>query len=111
MLSHPQINLTLANNGEEALEAYDKQAFNLILMDVSMPVMDGKTATKLIRAKEAVEGRSRTPIICLTAHAMQKHKQEFLDVGMDDYLAKPVKKAQLLKLMRIWLQSETKKAA
>ena len=106
MLDHPKINLTIANNGKEAVEAYERQKFNMILMDISMPVMDGTAATKLIREKEALEGRKRTPIICLTAHAMRKHEEEFIQAGMDGYLAKPVRKNELLDLMRVWLKPQ-----
>ena len=110
MLSHPRIDLTFANNGKKAVELYGTQKFNLILMDVSMPIMDGVTATRLIRQKEVVENLSRTPIICLTAHAMKKDRDEFLQAGMDDYLAKPVDKAKLIQVMEKWLRYQSKAA-
>ena len=103
MLSHPRLELICANNGKQAVEAFSAQTFDLILMDISMPVMDGVTATKLIRQKEALENRKPTPIICLTAHAMKKDRDAFLKAGMDDYLPKPIEKSKLLKLMRVWL--------
>ena len=110
MLSHPRLELICADNGKQAVEAFSAQTFDLILMDISMPVMDGVTATKLIRQKEALENRKATPIICLTAHAMKKDRDAFLKAGMDDYLPKPIEKSKLLKLMRVWLHPNARAA-
>ncbi|MHB1373405.1 MAG: response regulator [Thauera sp.] len=93
--------VTLANNGEEALEAVDSGQFDVILMDVQMPVMGGIEATQAIRAREArhswvLQGDWRPiPIIAMTAHAMQGDRQRCLDAGMDDYVSKPIR-AELL---------------
>jgi len=110
MLSHPRLELICADNGKQAVEVFSAQKFDLILMDISMPVMDGISATKIIRQKEALENRKPTPIICLTAHAMKKDRDAFLKAGMDDYLPKPIEKAKLLKLMRVWLQPKARAA-
>ena len=106
MLSHPKINISIAENGEDAVKAFGAHKFDIILMDVSMPVMDGVTATKIIRQKEAARNLTRTPIICLTAHAMAKQKQEFMDAGMDDYLPKPIDKKKLLNTILMWLNDQ-----
>jgi two-component system sensor histidine kinase/response regulator len=75
-------------NGEEAVEAAKNKPYSLILMDGSMPVMDGMEATRLIRAQES-EG-DHIPIVALTAHAMKGDREHFLEVGMDGYVTKPI---------------------
>ncbi len=90
----------VVNNGKEALEALDKDDFHLVLMDVQMPVMDGLQATSIIRSKEAKVSTDkapsqRMPIIALTANAMKGDRERFLAAGMDDYIAKPVKRKAL----------------
>lgn len=79
-----------AENGALALEAWKNQDFDLILMDVQMPVMSGPDATREIRKIEAQTGRPHTPIIALTANAMSHHVRECLDAGMDAHVAKPI---------------------
>jgi signal transduction histidine kinase/CheY-like chemotaxis protein len=90
MLQKMQHEVALAGNGAEALQKLDRATFALILMDVSMPVMDGFEATRLIRARERGTGR-HVPIIALTANAMEGDRERCLDAGMDDYLSKPVR--------------------
>jgi CheY-like chemotaxis protein len=80
--------VTLANDGKEALSAIKTGSFDLIMMDVQMPEMDGFEATRRIREWEA--GKTRIPIIALTAHAMDSHREECLAAGMDSFLAKPI---------------------
>jgi two-component system sensor histidine kinase/response regulator len=86
--------LVVANNGNEALSLLASQAFDLILMDVQMPEMDGLTATQKIR-----EGEKRTPshlpIIAMTAHAMKGDRERCLEAGMDGYVSKPIDKREL----------------
>ncbi|MCH9809374.1 MAG: response regulator [Alphaproteobacteria bacterium] len=83
-------------NGLAAVEAVRAKRYHLILMDISMPVMDGKSATRQIRREEREDGRLPIPIIGLTAHAGSQELKEILGCGMDDCLSKPVRRAELL---------------
>ncbi|KAL8690766.1 MAG: hypothetical protein Q9218_003859 [Villophora microphyllina] len=83
--------VTVANNGQEALEAVQRRRFDVILMDVQMPVMGGFEATGKIREYEQSEGLVRTPIIALTAHAMLGDREKCINAQMDEYLTKPLK--------------------
>ncbi|NOX37173.1 MAG: PAS domain S-box protein [Calditrichaeota bacterium] len=87
--------VSIANNGLEAIRMYQKGQFDLILMDVQMPEMDGLTATRNIRELEATRNGGRIPIIALTAHAMQGDREKCLEAGMDDYITKPIKRQEL----------------
>ena len=90
MLKKMGHSVTLATNGKEAVSLHQERDFDLILMDVEMPEMDGVEATKVIREREKGTTR-RIPVIALTAHAMAGHREEFLTAGMDGYVAKPIK--------------------
>lgn len=97
-LKNTPICLEIADNGQEAFEkllTFDHQ-FDLLLMDMQMPVMDGYTATKKIRELEASMGLIRTPILALTAHALNAEIKKSYECGCDGHLSKPIKKAQLL---------------
>ena len=86
----------LAYNGREAIEAYESRPFDVVLMDVQMPEMDGLAATQAIRQSEARNpGRRRLPIMALTAYAMRGDRERCLAAGMDEYLTKPVKPEEL----------------
>ena len=91
--------LGIAGNGREALTRLDEQVFDLVLMDVQMPVMDGLAATAAIRLRERERG-GHLPIVALTAHAMQGDREQFLAAGMDGYLAKPIDRVELLGIIR-----------
>jgi PAS domain S-box-containing protein len=92
--------LVHAANGRQALEAEAREAFDLILMDVQMPEMDGFEATRRIRESEQATGH-HTPIAAMTAHAMAGDRQRCLAAGMDHYLSKPLMKAELLALLEL----------
>ena len=87
--------VSTAMNGIEALNLFDIRRFDVILMDMQMPEMDGLEATRHIRERESVNG-VRTPIIAMTANVMQGDKEICLNAGMDDYIAKPVKASELI---------------
>ncbi len=103
MLLNAGLSHVAAGNGVEALEAFEKNAPKAILMDVSMPVMDGYIATRKIREIEAERHLPRTPIIGLTAHAMQGDREKCLDAGMDDYISKPISTAKLAVMIETWI--------
>jgi signal transduction histidine kinase/CheY-like chemotaxis protein len=86
----------IVGDGSAAVAAWADGDWDLILMDVQMPVMDGPTAARAIRAREAETGRARTPIIALTANAMNHQVAEYLAAGMDGFVAKPINIAELL---------------
>jgi two-component system sensor histidine kinase/response regulator len=98
MLEKEGHNVVVASNGREALECWLNQPFDLILMDVQMPEMDGFEATSAIRCAEAVSN-THIPIVALTAHAMARYRERCLSIGMDDYLAKPFSKTDLLDII------------
>jgi two-component system, sensor histidine kinase len=90
----------LVSDGTAAVEAWENEPWDAILMDIQMPVMDGLTATRLIREREAASGRRRTPIIALTANAMAHHLTEYIAVGMDGHVAKPIEAGRLFKALQ-----------
>ncbi len=90
--------VVVANDGREALDILDRESFDLILMDVQMPRMDGSQATAAIRVKENDSGR-RVPIFALTAHAMKGDRERCLASGMDGYIPKPIRPEQFLALV------------
>jgi signal transduction histidine kinase/DNA-binding response OmpR family regulator len=87
--------VAVACNGREAIDLFDEQAFDLVLMDLQMPEVDGFEATAAIRAREKATGH-RIPILAMTAHAMKGDKERCLEAGMDGYVTKPIKPAALL---------------
>lgn len=89
-------NVEVAENGLKAVEIFKCKIFDLILMDIQMPVMDGFEATRQIREIEKIESRERSPIIAFTAHAMTGYKEKCIQNDMDDYLTKPIRKKFLL---------------
>jgi signal transduction histidine kinase/CheY-like chemotaxis protein/HPt (histidine-containing phosphotransfer) domain-containing protein len=100
----------VASDGLEAVDLAFHGEYDAILMDIQMPGMDGYQATRSIRSQEQREKQEkrggpvrRTPVIALTANAMQGDRQECLDAGMDDYLTKPFRRDELLELLRRWL--------
>jgi len=90
--------VTVAGNGREALAAIDKESYDLVLMDVQMPELDGIEATIAIREKEK-KGANHLPVIALTAHAMKGDQERCLEAGMDAYLSKPIRAQELDELL------------
>jgi CheY-like chemotaxis protein/HPt (histidine-containing phosphotransfer) domain-containing protein len=103
LLSLNGITFGMAENGKEALDALDQGGFDAVLMDCQMPVMDGYTATRIRRQKEAGAGLARIPIIAMTANAMAGDREKCLNAGMDDYMSKPLNRARLEQTLRKWL--------
>jgi signal transduction histidine kinase/CheY-like chemotaxis protein/ligand-binding sensor domain-containing protein len=91
--------VVVANNGRKALEELEKEKFDLVLMDVSMPEMDGFEAVAAIRAKEGM-ARARVPIIAMTAHAMKGDRERCLAAGMDAYISKPIQPKELVQVIK-----------
>jgi len=90
----------IAVNGREAVEFSKGGAYDVILMDCAMPEMDGFTAARQIRLRE--NGGRRTPIVALTAHAIDGTREQCLEAGMDDYISKPVKPAAIEQALAQW---------
>ena len=90
--------VVVANNGKEALASLELEKFDLVIMDVQMPEMDGLEATIAIRAKEKQTG-AHVPIIAMTAHAMKGDRERCLEAGMDKYVSKPIRAKQLFEVI------------
>jgi CheY-like chemotaxis protein len=106
MLEAAGCDCTFAYDGAQAVTAAGLTRYNLILMDMQMPVMDGLTATRAIRDLEAAEGRVRTPVVMLTANAMAEHVEAGRQAGADGHLTKPVTLASLFDAIGAALQGE-----
>ncbi|MBF0450537.1 MAG: response regulator [Candidatus Magnetomorum sp.] len=102
VLSGDSYEVDTANNGKEALEALEKKTYDLILMDIQMPVMDGLTAAKNIRKQEKYK---LLPIIAVTAHAMKGYRELCINAGMNDYITKPVDKNLLHAKLNRWIRA------
>ena len=99
-----------AENGAEAVERFAAAPYDLVLMDLEMPVVDGYEATRRIRELERRRGVVPTPILALTAHAMDEHRQRCEQAGFTDFLAKPVRKAAVLRTLLHYLGPEGESA-
>ncbi len=106
MLESLQVTVVAAEDGDGALACADDTVFDLVLMDCQMPGRDGYATTREWRRRERVLGDARTPIVALTANAMQGDREQCLAAGMDDYLAKPFTLEALGKLLDRWLAAE-----
>jgi CheY-like chemotaxis protein len=106
ILSGAGLKVTVANNGQEALDLVRANAYDAVLMDVQMPVMDGYTATGKIRELEAKQPppNGRLPIIAMTAHAMAGDQEKSLAAGMNDHITKPIDPAQLFGTLSKWVR-------
>ncbi len=105
VLKNFDLDITLANNGEEAFAYRCEREFDLILMDIQMPVMGGIDATRAILEFEQNEGLAHVPIVALTANALQGDREKYLKVGMDDYVSKPIKIEQIRQVIQTHCRS------
>jgi CheY-like chemotaxis protein len=103
MLAKLNLQPDTASNGEEALRLIQAQGYDLVLMDCEMPIVDGFTATEMLRAWEAETHQPRTPVVALTAHIMSEHKERAQQVGMDGHMAKPIELSHLRELIERWV--------
>jgi len=88
--------IDVAENGSEAFELFQRNEYDVVLMDIEMPVTDGYEATTLIRGFEKENSRKKTPIVAVTAHALPENEDKAYEVGCDFFLTKPVRKADLI---------------
>jgi CheY-like chemotaxis protein len=97
----------LAPNGRAAVDAFERARFDAILMDCQMPEMDGFAATQAIRRLEVASGRQneRVPVIALTANAMKEDRARCIAAGMDDYVSKPIRAAELESVLGRWIKA------
>ncbi|MBX4908598.1 MULTISPECIES: response regulator [Rhizobium] len=102
ILQSTGLSFLVVNNGQEAVTAWESHTPRIIMMDVSMPVMNGHEATRTIREREKGQGH-RVPIIGVTAHALESDREACLDAGMDDYMSKPISPELLEEKIRQWL--------
>jgi signal transduction histidine kinase/CheY-like chemotaxis protein len=100
------VDLTIVENGALALEALERDRFDVVLMDMQMPELDGLSATAMMREREAARGLPRTPVIMLTANALDEHVRASLDAGADRHLAKPLRPAELLDAIATVIQPQ-----
>ncbi|MCW5966073.1 MAG: response regulator [Bryobacterales bacterium] len=103
MLRRLGIRADVVASGREALEALERKRYQLVLMDVQMPEMDGLEATRRLRQLEQSASGPRVSVVAMTAHAMQGDRQTCLDAGMDDYVPKPIRRSELEEVLRRWL--------
>lgn len=94
-----EMRVTVVDDGAAALDAFERECWDLVLMDINMPILDGVAATHEIRRREAAAGRARTPILALTANAMAHQVEDYLAAGLDEVVAKPVDAGALLAAM------------
>jgi len=103
LLSLAKLDHDHAGNGKEAIERFKQASYDLVLMDCQMPIMDGYTATGEIRKLQKGDNMNRVPIVAMTANAMAGDREKCLAAGMDDYLAKPLSRSGLNKMLAKWL--------
>ena len=103
--------MDIAENGEAAVERCKTVGYDLVLMDLQMPVMDGLTATRIIRSWESENGRAPTPIVALTAHALKGEIEKSLGAGCNAHITKPIYKDVLLQTIRRHARGHLRAAA
>ncbi|MCB4457472.1 response regulator [Leisingera sp. McT4-56] len=111
MLAPTGIQLTMCSNGQEAVSTFAAQTFDLVLMDMSMPVMDGLEATRRLRAWEQENGRAPCPVLALTANVLSADEAACRAAGMTGFLSKPVRKKELLEYIAYWTAAPAEQKA
>ncbi len=107
LLSQYKLKVRSVVNGKEAVEVFDKEKeFDLVFMDIDMPVMDGITATRMIKEIEKRDSRAHTPIIALTAHGLSGDRERIIGAGLDEHLPKPLNRAKLELVLKEYLDLE-----
>lgn len=107
LLSQYKLKVRTVVNGKEAVDVYDKEKkFDLVFMDIDMPVMDGIAATRLIKEIDKRDGRGHTPIIALTAHGLSGDRERIIAAGLDEYLSKPLDRTKLEQVLKQYLNVE-----
>ena len=104
------MSVTLAENGLNAVNACKARTFDIIFMDIQMPVMDGLEAARRLRAQEAEDGAGPTPIIAMTTHAMREDREKSRDAGMDDHITKPIDPDMLARILIKWVKPRAQAA-
>ena len=105
ILSQAKLQVEIANNGQEAVNAVQQKSYDFVLMDIQMPIMDGLSATREIRKTFTP---LQLPIIAMTANAMQGDREKCIQAGMNDYISKPIKPEKLFQTLLLWLNIEKK---
>ena len=106
MLEDSGFKIDHVEDGKQVVMAMKNKEYKVILMDVNMPNIDGYTATQLIREWESDNDKASIPIIAMTANALKGDREKCIEVGMDDYLAKPVSREDLIKKVRYWMEKQ-----
>jgi CheY-like chemotaxis protein len=104
ILNNAGFKVTIANNGLEAVNLVQKEPFELVLMDIQMPEMDGLTAAKTIRS---LPGFDKIPIVAMTAHAMSGDREMSLSAGMNDHVSKPINISELFQALIKWIEPKS----
>jgi signal transduction histidine kinase/DNA-binding response OmpR family regulator len=110
LLAQRGYSVVVAANGKEAIEAFDRESFDLILMDIQMPEMGGQEATAIVRSREKETG-AHTPIIAVTAHALKGDRERYLAAGMDGYVTKPIRRHSLYQEIDLLVGSKVRTRA
>jgi CheY-like chemotaxis protein len=105
-LKNTNYKITEAENGEIAVDKAKTKDFDIILMDMQMPILDGYSAIKQIRAWEKLNHMAKTPIVALTAYALIEEQQKSLSAGSDRHMIKPIKKAELFRIVEDFLTNK-----
>jgi CheY-like chemotaxis protein/HPt (histidine-containing phosphotransfer) domain-containing protein len=111
LLARIGVDCDTAKDGRVAVDSVERSPYDVVFMDCQMPEMDGYEATRAIRAREALSGRPRLPIVAMTANAMAGDRDKCIEAGMDDYLSKPLDLRQLREALDRWLAFRRRQSA